>query len=120
MPGKAPLDAEARHKCLQCPDYDLCETCIESQKTAAPKHDKRHLFLRIDDPATANYPTVTNRSALQAAATILHGTAAVIAAQTCPVPWATVHVRRAFGVAAAAHFAPNCHIFAWSVPLRCV
>ncbi len=29
------------------------------------------------------------------------------------VPWATVHVRKAFGVAAAAHFGPGGHVIAW-------
>ena len=38
------------------------------------------------------------------AATIRHGTRAVLTAQSCGLPWATVLVRKAYGVAAAAHF----------------
>ena len=45
--------------------------------------------------------------------TIRFGTAAVLAAQTAVVPWCTVHVRKAYGVAAAAHFAPDCDVIAW-------
>ena len=41
------------------------------------------------------------------AATIRHGTRAVLTAQSFPLPWATVIVRKAYGVAAAAHFAPK-------------
>jgi acetyl-CoA carboxylase carboxyltransferase component/biotin carboxyl carrier protein len=45
--------------------------------------------------------------------TIRFGTAAVLAAQTAVVPWCTIHVRKAYGVAAAAHFAPDCDVIAW-------
>ena len=38
------------------------------------------------------------------AGTIRAGTAAVMAAHTCAVPWATVVVRKAYGVAAMSHF----------------
>jgi acetyl-CoA carboxylase carboxyltransferase component len=46
-------------------------------------------------------------------ATIRHGTAAIFAVMQSSVPWATVHVRKAFGVAAAAHFGPGGHTLAW-------
>jgi acetyl-CoA carboxylase carboxyltransferase component len=46
-------------------------------------------------------------------ATIRHGTAAIFAVMQSNVPWATVHVRKAFGVAAAAHFGPGGHVLAW-------
>jgi len=49
----------------------------------------------------------------EAAGTILTGTSAVLAAHTCQVPWASVLIRRAFGVAAAAHFGPNSYVIAW-------
>ncbi len=47
------------------------------------------------------------------AATIRHGTAAIFAVMQSSVPWASVHVRKAFGVAAAAHFGPGGHVIAW-------
>ncbi len=47
------------------------------------------------------------------AATIRHGTVAVMAAATSRVPWASVIIRKAFGVAAAAHFGPNAYVLAW-------
>jgi acetyl-CoA carboxylase carboxyltransferase component len=46
-------------------------------------------------------------------ATIRHGTAAIFAVMQSSVPWASVHVRKAFGVAAAAHFGPGGHVIAW-------
>ncbi len=47
------------------------------------------------------------------AATIRYGTSAVLAAATCQVPWASVIVRKVFGVAGAAHFGPNAYVLAW-------
>ncbi|MEX2205018.1 MAG: carboxyl transferase domain-containing protein [Myxococcota bacterium] len=47
------------------------------------------------------------------AATIRHGTAAIFAVMQSSVPWLSVHVRKAFGVAAAAHFGPGGHVIAW-------
>ena len=47
------------------------------------------------------------------AATIRHGTAAIFAVMQSSVPWVSVHVRKAFGVAAAAHFGPGGHVIAW-------
>jgi len=47
------------------------------------------------------------------AGTIRHGTRAVLTAQTFPLPWATVLVRKAYGVAAEAHFAPQGFVIAW-------
>ncbi len=47
------------------------------------------------------------------AATIRHGTAAVLTAATCTVPWASVIVRKLFGVAGAAHFGPDAYVLAW-------
>ncbi len=46
-------------------------------------------------------------------ATIRHGTAAVLTAATCTVPWASVIVRKVFGVAGAAHFGPDAYVLAW-------
>ena len=46
-------------------------------------------------------------------ATILHGTEAVLAVNDTSVPWATILVRKSFGVAAAAHFGNNPYVLAW-------
>ena len=47
------------------------------------------------------------------AATIRFGTAAVLAAAGCSVPWASVIVRKCHGVAAVAHFGPDAYVLAW-------
>jgi methylmalonyl-CoA decarboxylase subunit alpha len=52
-------------------------------------------------------------STAERAGTIRAGTAAVLAAATCRVPWATVIVRKVFGVAGAAHFGPDAFVLAW-------
>jgi acetyl-CoA carboxylase carboxyltransferase component len=46
-------------------------------------------------------------------ATIRHGAAAIFAVMESRVPWASVIVRKAYGVAAAAHFGPEAFVFAW-------
>ncbi len=46
-------------------------------------------------------------------ATIRHGAAAMFAVVQSEVPWCSVIVRKAYGVAAAAHFAPGAHVLAW-------
>ena len=46
-------------------------------------------------------------------ATIRHGGAALFAVQQSRVPWASVIVRKAYGVAAAAHFGPEGQVYAW-------
>ncbi len=52
-------------------------------------------------------------SAAEQAGTIRHGTAAVLTAATSVVPWASVIVRRSFGVAQAAHYGPDGYVLAW-------
>jgi acetyl-CoA carboxylase carboxyltransferase component len=47
------------------------------------------------------------------AATIRYGAEAVLAAADCQVPWATVVIRRNFGVAAVAHYGPGAYVLAW-------
>ena len=47
------------------------------------------------------------------AGTIRHGAAALFAVQQASVPFASVIVRKAYGVAAAAHFGPEGTVFAW-------
>ena len=46
-------------------------------------------------------------------ATIRYGTAAIFAVMQSSVPWASVIVRKVFGVAGAAHFGPGGHVLAW-------
>ncbi len=45
--------------------------------------------------------------------TIRPGTSAVAAAVMSVVPWATIIIKKAFGVAAAAHFSENGYVLAW-------
>ncbi len=45
--------------------------------------------------------------------TIRYGTSAICATMQASIPWASVLVRRAFGVAAAAHFGRSAHVLAW-------
>ena len=46
-------------------------------------------------------------------ATIRHGANAVLTAALTTVPWASVMVRRSFGVAQAAHYGPEGFVLAW-------
>jgi acetyl-CoA carboxylase carboxyltransferase component len=46
-------------------------------------------------------------------ATIRHGTNAVLTAAMSRVPWASIMVRRSFGVAQAAHYGPDAYVLAW-------
>ncbi|MEM6534639.1 MAG: carboxyl transferase domain-containing protein, partial [Pseudomonadota bacterium] len=46
-------------------------------------------------------------------ATIRHGANAVLTAALTNVPWASVMVRRSFGVAQAAHYGPEAFVLAW-------
>jgi acetyl-CoA carboxylase carboxyltransferase component len=46
-------------------------------------------------------------------AAIRYGMSAVAAAVQSTVPWSTVMVHKSFGVASAAHFAPNTYRLAW-------
>jgi acetyl-CoA carboxylase carboxyltransferase component len=52
-------------------------------------------------------------SASEQAATIRHGTSAVMAAVQSVVPWATVIIKKVYGVAGAAHFGPDGYTLAW-------
>lgn len=49
----------------------------------------------------------------EADATIRFGTEALFAVVQATVPWASVIVRKTYGVASAAHFAEGAHILAW-------
>jgi acetyl-CoA carboxylase carboxyltransferase component len=52
-------------------------------------------------------------SAAEAAATIRHGTSALFAVVQSTVPWVSVLVRKAYGVAAGAHFGPGGFVLSW-------
>ncbi len=47
------------------------------------------------------------------AGTIRYGMAAVAAAAQATVPWASIKVHKGFGVATAAHYAPNAYVLSW-------
>ncbi len=49
----------------------------------------------------------------EAVGAIRPGTTAVLAAATATVPWASVIVRKVYGVAGAAHFGPDAYVLAW-------
>ena len=52
-------------------------------------------------------------TAAEQAGTIRHGTAAICAVMQSRVPWASVIIRKAYGVAAAAHFGPRGLVLSW-------
>jgi acetyl-CoA carboxylase carboxyltransferase component len=52
-------------------------------------------------------------SASERAGTIRFGVEAISAVVRSRVPWCSVIVRKAYGVAAAAHFGPTGHVLAW-------
>lgn len=52
-------------------------------------------------------------AAAEKAATIRHGTATVLTVAMSRVPWASVVVRRSFGVAQAAHYGGDGYVLAW-------
>jgi acetyl-CoA carboxylase carboxyltransferase component len=52
-------------------------------------------------------------SAAEQEGTIRYGAGAIFAAMQSSVPWASVLVRKAYGVAAAAHFGPEAYVLAW-------
>ncbi|MBW2315658.1 MAG: propionyl-CoA carboxylase, partial [Deltaproteobacteria bacterium] len=52
-------------------------------------------------------------SEAERAGTIRYGAQTLFAVVQSTVPWISIHVRKAFGVAAAAHFGPNGRVLAW-------
>ena len=52
-------------------------------------------------------------SEYEMAGTNRFGTAAVLAVADCSVPWASVVIRKSFGVAAAAHYGPDAYVLGW-------
>jgi acetyl-CoA carboxylase carboxyltransferase component len=61
----------------------------------------------LDEPGFMIGPDAENSAAIR------YGMSAVAAAVQSTVPWATVAVHKSFGVASAAHFAPNTYKLAW-------
>jgi len=61
----------------------------------------------IDEPGFA----IGSRAEKQA--TIRAGAAAVLTSTMVNVPWASVMIRRSFGVAQAAHYGPDAYVIAW-------
>ena len=49
----------------------------------------------------------------EAAATIRYGMAAIMSVVHASVPWATVLIRKSFGVAGASHFGQDAYVLAW-------
>lgn len=47
------------------------------------------------------------------AGTIRYGVEAALAVADCTVPWASIIVRKSFGVAALAHYGPGAYVLAW-------
>ena len=45
--------------------------------------------------------------------TIRYGMSAVAAAAQATIPWASIQVHKGFGVATAAHYAPDAYVLAW-------
>ncbi len=63
--------------------------------------------------ALADEPGFMIGSAAETAGTIRYGVEAICATVRSRVPWATVIVRKTYGVAAAAHFGPRGEVYAW-------
>ena len=61
----------------------------------------------IDEPGFMIGPEAESGGAIR------YGTAAVNAAATYSAPWASVLIRKNYGVAAAAHYGPDAYILAW-------
>ena len=85
----------------------------------APGARKVRRFVELCDTfglpvvALVDEPGFMIGSAAERAATIRFGAEAMFAVVQSTVPWLSVIVRKSYGVAAAAHFAPDARIYAW-------
>lgn len=70
-------------------------------------------LFRLPIVALVDEPGFMIGSQAEKEATIRHGTAAVLTAAMTTVPWASVMVRKSFGVAQAAHYGPDGFVIAW-------
>jgi acetyl-CoA carboxylase carboxyltransferase component len=61
----------------------------------------------IDEPGFMIGPEAESGGAIR------YGTSAVLAAATYSAPWASVLVRKNYGVASAAHYGPEAYVLAW-------
>ncbi len=61
----------------------------------------------VDEPGFMIGPEAEEEGAIR------YGTAAVLAAAECTAPWASVIVRKSYGVAQAAHYGPDAYVLAW-------
>ena len=61
----------------------------------------------IDEPGFMIGPEAESGGAIR------YGTSAVLAAATYSAPWASVLVRKNYGVASAAHYGPDAYVLAW-------
>lgn len=52
-------------------------------------------------------------SEAEKAGTIRYGTAAVLAVADCRIPWASVVIKKSYGVAAAAHYGNDAYVLVW-------
>ena len=70
-------------------------------------------LFRLPIVALVDEPGFMIGSQAEKEATIRYGTAAVLTAAMTTVPWASVMIRRSFGVAQAAHYGPGGFVLAW-------
>ena len=91
---------------------------VGGSMTAAAAHKMRR-FLELCNTfhlpiiSLVDEPGFMIGSEAESQATIRHGMEAIRATVESTVPWVSVIVRKAYGVAAAAHFGPNAEIYAW-------